>query len=134
MQSVALSPQGCKTAIPALRLNLPRAIRKSGAEDSTPREGWQKLAGGRASETRRRSIVRKHPGRGASRLQFISGGWMEARFPSDHDGHGQSRPSTLTVSPTAHGAVGQYIANQAEHHRVKPFREELIEMLHRAQN
>jgi len=31
------------------------------------------------------------------------------------------------------GAVSHYTANQVEHHRVKPFREELIEMLHRAE-
>jgi REP element-mobilizing transposase RayT len=37
--------------------------------------------------------------------------------------------AAFTVSPTARDAVKHYIANQAEHHRVKPFREELIEML-----
>ncbi len=40
--------------------------------------------------------------------------------------------SAFTVSPTARDAVKHYIANQAEHHRVKPFREELIEMLRKA--
>ncbi len=41
--------------------------------------------------------------------------------------------AAFTVSPTARSGVKQYIASQAEHHRVKPFREELIEMLRRAE-
>jgi len=41
--------------------------------------------------------------------------------------------AAFTVSPTARGAVKLYVANQAEHHRTKPFREELIELLRRAQ-
>jgi len=41
--------------------------------------------------------------------------------------------AAFTVSPTAREAVKQYIASQAEHHRTKPFREELIEMLRRAE-
>jgi REP element-mobilizing transposase RayT len=40
--------------------------------------------------------------------------------------------AAFTVSPTARPAVRQYIAHQEEHHRVKPFREELIEMLEKA--
>ena len=40
--------------------------------------------------------------------------------------------AAVTVSVTAREAVRQYIANQAEHHREKSFREELIEMLDRA--
>jgi REP-associated tyrosine transposase len=39
--------------------------------------------------------------------------------------------AAFTVSATARPAVISYIANQEEHHRVKSFREELIEMLHR---
>jgi len=35
----------------------------------------------------------------------------------------------FTVSPTARPQVQSYIANQAEHHRVKSFREELAEFL-----
>jgi putative transposase len=38
----------------------------------------------------------------------------------------------FTVSATARDQVKQYIANQAEHHRVKTFREELEELLQRA--
>lgn len=40
--------------------------------------------------------------------------------------------AAFTVSATARDTVKQYIANQEEHHRVKSFREELIEMLKRA--
>jgi putative transposase len=40
--------------------------------------------------------------------------------------------AAFTVSATARQSVQKYIANQEEHHRVKPFREELIEMLERA--
>ena len=40
--------------------------------------------------------------------------------------------AAFTVSATARDAVKTYIANQEEHHRVKSFREELIEMLERA--
>ena len=38
----------------------------------------------------------------------------------------------FTVSATARDQVNKYIANQAEHHRVKTFREELEELLQRA--
>jgi REP element-mobilizing transposase RayT len=41
--------------------------------------------------------------------------------------------AAFTVSPTARDPVKLYIGNQAEHHRVKPFREELIEMLRLAE-
>jgi putative transposase len=40
--------------------------------------------------------------------------------------------AAFSVSATARDVVRQYIANQAEHHRIKPFREELIEMLNKA--
>jgi REP element-mobilizing transposase RayT len=38
----------------------------------------------------------------------------------------------FTVSPTARPQVQRYIANQAEHHRVRSFREELEEFLKKA--
>ena len=38
----------------------------------------------------------------------------------------------FTVSPTARPQVQKYIANQTEHHRVKTFREELVEFLKKA--
>ena len=40
--------------------------------------------------------------------------------------------AAFTVSATAREAVRSYIANQEEHHRVKSFREELVEMLDKA--
>ncbi len=40
--------------------------------------------------------------------------------------------AAFTVSATARHSVKSYIANQEEHHRVKSFREELVEMLKRA--
>ena len=38
----------------------------------------------------------------------------------------------FTVSPTSRSSVKKYIANQAEHHRVKTFREEFVEFLKKA--
>jgi REP element-mobilizing transposase RayT len=40
--------------------------------------------------------------------------------------------SAFTVSATSKDAVGSYIEHQEEHHRVKSFRDELIEMLDKA--
>ncbi len=40
--------------------------------------------------------------------------------------------AAFTVSATAREAVRSYIANQEEHHRVKSFRLELVEMLEKA--
>src|SRR5437764_1350479 len=41
--------------------------------------------------------------------------------------------AAFTVSATARPGVKNYIAHQEEHHRIKSFREELIEMLAKAQ-
>ena len=40
--------------------------------------------------------------------------------------------AAFTVSPTNREGVQHYIFNQEEHHRIRPFRDELIEMLERA--
>lgn len=40
--------------------------------------------------------------------------------------------AAFSVSPTAREGVKHYIANQEEHHRVKTFREELVELLNKA--
>ncbi len=40
--------------------------------------------------------------------------------------------AAFTVSATARAAAQHYIANQQEHHRVRSFREELVEMLNKA--
>ena len=41
--------------------------------------------------------------------------------------------AAFTVSASARGAVQEYIAHQAEHHRGKSFREELIEFLQKSE-
>ena len=41
--------------------------------------------------------------------------------------------AAFTVSATSRDGVKRYIANQAEHHRVKPFRDELRELLEKAE-
>ena len=40
--------------------------------------------------------------------------------------------AAFTVSATARESVRSHIANQPEHHRVKTFREEVLEMLEKA--
>ena len=40
--------------------------------------------------------------------------------------------AAFTVSATSREAVRHYIANQEEHHRIKSFQEELVEMLNKA--
>jgi hypothetical protein len=40
--------------------------------------------------------------------------------------------AAFTVSATSRGPVQQYIANQAQHHQLKSFRDELVEMLDKA--
>ena len=40
--------------------------------------------------------------------------------------------AAFTVSATAREAVRSYIANQEEHHRVRSFREEVVQMLEKA--
>jgi REP element-mobilizing transposase RayT len=40
--------------------------------------------------------------------------------------------AAFTVGATSRPAVRKYIANQEEHHRVKSFREELVELLEKA--
>ena len=44
----------------------------------------------------------------------------------------QNGCAAFAVGATSRASVKRYIAKQAEHHRVKTFREELIELLHRA--
>ena len=65
-------------------------------------------------------------------LKKISSSWVHdeigARCFAWQDGY-----AAFTVSATSREAVRHYIANQEEHHRVKTFREELIEMLKKAE-
>jgi hypothetical protein len=50
--------------------------------------------------------------------------------PSKTNPHPGGMPAL--ISATARKAVRSYIAHQEEHHRVKSFREELVEMLDKA--
>ena len=64
-------------------------------------------------------------------IKKSSSAWIheELRVPSFRWQEGYA---AFTVSATSRESVQSYIAHQEEHHRVKPFREELIEMLQRA--
>ena len=65
-------------------------------------------------------------------LKKASSQWVHSEI-GDRAFSWQDGYAAFTVSSTARGAVKMYIANQADHHRVKPFRSELIEMLVRAE-
>jgi putative transposase len=58
--------------------------------------------------------------------------WMQASGDSPKFGW-QDGYCALTVSPSARPAVRKYIAGQEEHHRKKTFREELVELLRKAE-
>ena len=64
-------------------------------------------------------------------LKKASSAWVheEIRVPAFAWQEGYA---AFTVSATSRDAVRQYIANQEEHHRVKSFREEVVEMLKKA--
>jgi REP element-mobilizing transposase RayT len=65
-------------------------------------------------------------------LKKASSVWVHDEI-GERDFAWQEGYSAFTVSPTARDAVKHYIANQASHHRVKPYREELFEMLRLAE-
>jgi putative transposase len=65
-------------------------------------------------------------------LKKSSSAWVHEKV-GELDFAWQEGYAAFTVSPTARGGVKQYIANQEEHHRVKPYRDELIEMLRLAE-
>ena len=62
-------------------------------------------------------------------LKKDSTNWVKENF--DRHFGWQEGYAAFTVSATAREAVRNYIAHQEEHHRVKSYREELIEMLAR---
>ena len=64
-------------------------------------------------------------------LKKASSVWVHEQI-GERDFGWQDGYAAFSVSPTARDAVKRYIAGQAEHHRVRPFREELIDMLCRA--
>jgi putative transposase len=64
-------------------------------------------------------------------LKKQSARWIQKKYRTDFQW--QEGYSAFTVSPTARKRVRGYIANQAKHHRQKSFREELIELLKKAE-
>lgn len=65
-------------------------------------------------------------------LKKASSVWMHDEAPIS-DFAWQEGYAAFTVSATAREAVQRYIANQADHHRRRTFREELIALLQRAE-
>lgn len=64
-------------------------------------------------------------------LKKASSAWIHKEIEMP-DFAWQEGYAAFTVSATARIGVRSYIANQDEHHRVKPFRKELIAMLEKA--
>ena len=64
-------------------------------------------------------------------LKKASSAWIHEEIRVPHFAW-QEGYAAFTVSATARESVRNYIANQEEHHRVKSFREELVEMLAKA--
>ena len=64
-------------------------------------------------------------------LKKASSTWMQNQGNEPSFGW-QDGYAAFTVSAPSSGGVKRYIANQAEHHRRKSFREELIELLQKA--
>ena len=64
-------------------------------------------------------------------LKKASSAWVHNEIGLNEFGW-QEGYAAFTVSATSRQRVLDYIANQDEHHRIKSFREELIEMLVRA--
>lgn len=62
-------------------------------------------------------------------LKSISSGWIHDEFPHLKDFYWQQGYAAFSVSLSGIDAVAAYIENQAEHHRVKSFQEELREFL-----
>ena len=64
-------------------------------------------------------------------LKKASNSWVREQMGQPHFAW-QEGYSAFTVSSTARDAVKRYILNQKEHHRIKSFREELVELLNAA--
>jgi REP element-mobilizing transposase RayT len=64
-------------------------------------------------------------------LKKSSSVWVHDTLGSKHFAW-QEGYAAFTVSASALDAVRRYIANQEQHHRVKSFKEELVEMLEKA--
>ena len=64
-------------------------------------------------------------------LKKTSSTWVHQEM-NLHSFAWQEGYAAFTVSAPARDAVRNYISNQEEHHRIKTFREELLEMLNRS--
>ena len=64
-------------------------------------------------------------------IKANSSGWIHDTFPDKQDFGWQAGYGAFAVSYSNIDVVKQYIARQAEHHRVKSFQEEFIEFLKR---
>jgi REP element-mobilizing transposase RayT len=64
-------------------------------------------------------------------LKKVSSAWINEEIGESFAW--QEGYAAFTVSATAREGVKTYVAHQEEHHRVKSYREELIEMLNKAQ-
>lgn len=64
-------------------------------------------------------------------IKANSSGWIHETFPQHRSFAWQTGYGAFTVSYSGVKAVKTYIANQAEHHRVRTFQEEFVEFLRR---
>ncbi len=64
-------------------------------------------------------------------LKKVSSSWIRDEL-SQSSFAWQEGYAAFTVSTTSREAIQNYIANQEEHHRVRSFREEFVEMLRKA--
>ena len=64
-------------------------------------------------------------------IKANSSGWIHETFQQHRSFAWQTGYGAFTVSYSGVEAVKTYIANQAEHHRVKTFQEEFVEFLRR---
>jgi REP element-mobilizing transposase RayT len=65
----------------------------------------------------------------ARNLKANSSRWIHETFPALRQFAWQEGYSILTVSQSQVGKVRDYIQRQEEHHRTRPFRDELLEFL-----
>jgi putative transposase len=62
-------------------------------------------------------------------IKTSSSRWIKTKGPPYRDFHWQNGYGAFSVGQSGVPALKQYIANQKEHHRIKPFQEEFREFL-----
>ena len=70
----------------------------------------------------------------AKALQLLKGNsskWIHEKFPKLHSFEWQEGYGAFSIGISAVDATVRYIRNQAEHHRMRSFREEFVAMLRR---